>query len=88
MAVGRGAKASKVVTGADVDSQELVKAVEELRQALGLLNLNATQQELVEEDVQELEEDDADFLGDILSFIEEYGEELGILVKDDKVEKD
>jgi hypothetical protein len=56
MAVGRGAKASKVITGAHVDSQEFVKAVEELRQALGSLNLNATQQGLVEEDVQELEE--------------------------------
>jgi hypothetical protein len=56
MAVGRGAKASKVITGAHVDSQEFAKAVEELRQALGSLNLNATQQGLVEEDVQELEE--------------------------------
>lgn len=56
MAVGRGAKASKVVMGGDVDKQKLAKAFEELRQALNSLNLNATQQQLVEDDVHKLEE--------------------------------
>ncbi len=53
LAVGRGAKAIKVVKGS-VESLELIKAIAELRQGLDTLKLDAAARAVVEEDVSAL----------------------------------
>jgi hypothetical protein len=54
LAVGRGAKAIKIVRSA-AEAHELIKAIRELQQGLDELNLNPTAREVVEEDITELE---------------------------------
>ena len=54
MAVGRNAKATKIVKSA-TDSQELLEALKELRHGLENLNLNAQAEAAVQEDVTKLE---------------------------------
>ena len=54
LAVGRGAKALKIVKS-DADILELAKAISELRKELEKLNMNGTARAAVEEDIAALE---------------------------------
>jgi hypothetical protein len=55
MAVGRGAKATKVVIGSSEETKALADAVEALRAGLDTLDLDAEQRGVVDEDVEALE---------------------------------
>jgi len=87
LAVGRGAKAVKVVL-ADADRRELFEAIAELRRGLQILNLQKPVRDAIQSDVAQIEdaartkETDATRVGGFLHSLVGRLEQVGILVKE------